>query len=314
MLSLMRPTETLLAALVPLLGACSTPPAPAEKYTAPIKETKGFFILYGDTREQDPRESVWRPGDPKARQLLAVRLAEEDPDFILSTGDLVRTGADRSLWERFDRENAAIREHGIAYYPSLGNHDYAGDEKEALSNYFEHFPLLEGRKWYDLHYKGLTLLVLDSNEDALADYERELEAKWLEAELAKADADPAVKWVIVTSHHTPYTNAVLFSDSLWVQETFLARAKTCKKFKAYVAGHVHSYERFKIDGYDFVVSGGGGAPLNSVSGKKGKHADLYDGPRQFHYLRFHVGDDIRVETVMVDDDEHWNVVDRFTIS
>jgi 3',5'-cyclic AMP phosphodiesterase CpdA len=276
-----------------------------------MKEDRGFFIVYGDTRDHDPRE-VWREHATDERRSVPHRLVEEAPDFVLSTGDLVRCGANRAEWDRFDEENASFRERGIAYFPSLGNHDYLGEEKEALSNYFERFPALEGRKWYELRYRGLVILVLDSNEENLADYEKQLEVHWLEERIAKADADPSTKWIMLTSHHTAYTNAVLFSDSLWVQENFVARARRSKKFRAYLAGHVHSYERFRVDGVDFVVSGGGGAPLNDVKGKAGKHPDLYDGPRRFHYLKVSVGDEARVETVMLDEKGEWRTVDRFT--
>jgi hypothetical protein len=299
-----------LLAIALLLAGCASEDAPPATYSGAIHEARGFFVVYGDTRDHDPRE-VWRGHADEERQSVAQKIAAEEPDFILSTGDLVRCGANRSEWVRFDQENASIRERGIPYFPALGNHDYNGDASLAIDNFFGHFPELRRHKWYGLSYRGLRLLVLDSNEDELTDDERTLEAKWLEGEIAKADADDSVKWVVLLSHHTAYTNAVLFSDSLWVQETFVARARRTKKLRAYFAGHVHSYERFRVDGVDFVVSGGGGAPLNDVEGKKGKHPDLYDGPRRFHYLRVTVGAEVKVETVMLDEKGAWNVVDTF---
>ena len=290
---------------------CAGGPAPT--YPGAIKQDRGEFILYGDTRDHDPRE-FFRGHAADERQSVARRLVAENPDFVLSTGDLVRCGANRSEWRRFDEENAGIREAGIPFFPSLGNHDYLGDEKEALSNYFERFPALEGRKWYDIRYRGLLILVLDSNEDMLADYEKALEVKWLTGELEKADGDASVKWIILTSHHTPCTNAVLFSDSLWVREQFLVPAKKTRKFKAYVAGHVHTYERFFEDGIHFVVSGGGGAPLNDVEEGRGtKHKDVYLGPRRFHYLKVSVKDALRIECNMLTEKGEWRVVDDFTI-
>lgn len=304
-----------LALALLLLAGCSSSPPRFETYSGTMKDQKGFFIIYGDTRDHDPRE-VWREHATAQRLEVSKRLVAEAPDFIVSTGDLVRCGALVSEWERFDQENAGLREKGIAYFPALGNHDYLGDPKQALSNFFGHFPALSGRKWYDLRYRGLLLLVLDSNVDQLAPYERELEAKWLDEQLDRAEKDDAVKWIVLSSHHTPYTNAVLFSDSRWVQVTFLNRARRAKKFRAYIAGHVHSYERFRLDGIDFVVSGGGGAPLNDVAGKNGPHPDLYDGPRLFHYIKVTVANDVKLETVMLDDTDEpfalrWKVVDSF---
>lgn len=301
-------------AVFTLLAGCASAPDPAPTYPGTIKQEKGYFILYGDTRDHDPRE-FFRGHAGDERQSVAHRLVTEEPDFVLSTGDLVRCGANRSEWKRFDEENKGLRDAGIAFFPSLGNHDYLGEEKEALSNYFERFPAIEGKKWYELRYKGLAILVLDSNEDMLADYEKQLEVKWLHDALDKAEADPSVKWIVLTSHHTPCTNAVLFSDSLWVREQFLAAAKKTKKFKAYIAGHVHTYERFFEDGIHFVVSGGGGAPLNDVEeGRSTKHKDVYVGPRRFHYLKVSVGDSVRVETIMLDEKGEWKKVDEFTIA
>jgi hypothetical protein len=292
---------------------CASAPDPAPTYPGKLRDARGAFLVYGDTRDHDPRE-VWREHATEERQSVARRLAEEDPDFVVSTGDLVRCGANRSEWTRFDEENTPIRERGTAFFPALGNHDYLGEEKEALSNWFERFPHLDGRKWYDIRYRHLLIIVLDSNEENLADYEKALEVRWLKDTVERADADPDVRWIVLVSHHTAYTNAVLFSDSLWVQECFVANAKLSKKFRAYFAGHVHSYERFFEDGIHYVVSGGGGAPLNDVEGKKGKHKDLYDGPRRFHYLRVSVEKEVKVETIMLDEKGQWSVVDRFSFS
>jgi hypothetical protein len=116
-------------------------------------------------------------------------------------------------------------------------------------------------------------------------------------------------------HLAPHacTNAVLFSDSQFVRANFLEAAKKTKKFKAYIAGHVHTYERFLEDGIHFVVSGGGGAPLNDVeSGRGTKHKDVYQGSRRFHYLKVTVKDDVHVETIMLDEKGAWSKVDEFT--
>lgn len=298
-----------LAALV--LGGCVPLPAPAVYPGVPADRT-GFFVVYGDTRRfrfgEDLVESARQRQDAERRE-VARRIAADGPDFILHSGDLVKNGGDREEWAVFDQDTAEARAKGIAFFPALGNHDYEG---EGVANYFRRFPHLRGRKWYDLDYRGVLILVLDSNRSYLSRDEIEAQGAWYRERLARAQADANVRCAIVVCHHAPYTNAAAFNDSEFVQREFVAPARSAPKVRAFFTGHIHSYERFEIDGIHHVVSGGGGAPVNGV--RPGlRHRDRYTGPRRFHYCRVRVGETVDVEVEMLAEDRTWFRAETFRI-
>ena len=86
------------------------------------------------------------------------------------------------------------------------------------------------------------------------------------------------------------------------------------KARALFAGHVHSYERFSIDGVSSIVTGGAGSPLHSLDDADDESArpDLYRGPRGFHYCRVRVGEQITADVVMRDGDT-WFVAETFEL-
>lgn len=303
----------LLVALAPLLflAACSTA-APAI-YSGAFTTERGEFVVCGDTRAWIFGE-LWREPQGFERRAVIARLVEERPDFVLNTGDLVAFGSIDSQWETFDREMEALRAANIAYLPVLGNHDLWPSAPGGLANWFARFPFLEGRRWYDVRYGYVDLLVLDTNDAALTAAEVADEDAWFALRLAEADADPSVRCVIVACHHAPVTNSHMHATREWVRAHFVEPARAHAKVKAFVTGHVHSYEHFVDGGIHFLVSGGGGAPLMDVAGPRGEFPDLYDGPRGHHFCRFIPRDDrVDVEMVRMDDDGRWSVADRWSI-
>lgn len=72
---------------------------------------------------------------------------------------------------------------------------------------------------------------------------------------------------------------------------------------------MHSYERFEKKGIQFLVSGGGGGPRRDVGA--GRHRDLYEGPRDAHYLRFSLDDGLRCDVMMLGADGRGSKVDGF---
>jgi hypothetical protein len=303
------------AALLPLvvLAACRTAPPPAV-YPNEFTTARGEFVVCGDTRGWIFGE-FWRAPQGFERRAIVGRLVRERPDFVLNSGDLVAMGSSESDWEVFDAETAPLRDAGIAYLPVLGNHDLWPSTSGGLANWFARFSWLQGRRWYEVRYGYADLVVLDTNDSSLTADEISAQDAWYAERLAAADADPSVRCVLVVCHHAPITNCLFHGSSAWVREHFVALARTHPKVRAFVAGHVHSYEHFREDGVDFLVSGGGGAPLMDVAGPRGEHADLYDGPRGHHFCRFVPKDDrIDVEMERMDDDGRWSVADRWSIA
>jgi hypothetical protein len=284
---------------------------PIPSYEAALPEGAARpFIVYGDSRRRLTSE-FWRGDNNAGRQAIVQALADERPAFIFNTGDLVMAGSERAEWRWFHEQNRPIFERQIPYFAGLGNHEYMWKSRQGMENFFAYFPQLKGRLWYEIRYPPALCLVLDSNFHELKDDEIEAQDRWLSEILAAAERDPAIHHVLLGFHHAPFTNCLSHSDSREVKEHFLSRLTP--KVHVVVTGHVHSYERFLVDGVQYLVSGGGGAPLMPVDIKKPHHEDQFHGPayRPAHYCRFTPAGDRLTCDVLMYRDGAWQRVDGF---
>jgi predicted phosphodiesterase len=302
-----------------LLASCKASSVPPQIDPIQVALPTGRIVVYGDSRPAVTGESFFMGrSDPAAeRALIIKRIAAEKPDLIIHSGDLVQRGSSDDHWEAFDETHRAIFDAKIPFHTALGNHEYEGDTKEALGYYHRRFPDKKRCRWYAVQAGPLLFAMLDSNFDALAPEFVPAQDEWYLKTLKEAEADPAVHAVIVVSHHPPYTNSAVHGPSEETRRRFVDPASKFRKFKMYVAGHVHNYERFQIGGVAFLVSGGGGAPSTPVSIRNVRTPPAYDGPeiRPFHYLLFTVAKDRAAgETWMLQDDGSWKVGDRFDIT
>src|SRR6202051_2148004 len=157
------------------------------------------FVAYGDARFHDPTDT--EPANPAVRQALVKAVAEAAPAFILFSGDIVLNGNDNEDWKVWDSETAVWREKKIPVYPALGNHDLHGDEKVALANYFERFPVIQNRRYYSVRAANTLTLVLDSSLDEISGPQ----GLWLTEKLDHLPAD--VDFIFILLHHPPYTSS-----------------------------------------------------------------------------------------------------------
>lgn len=240
------------------------------------------FVAYGDIRFLDPTNT--KDSDPVKRKQLVAQIAKEKPAFIVLTGDLVATGADRNQWAVYDRETAPLRKAGITIYPSLGNHDLRGDLQTALQNYFQRFPYLHESRWYTVRAGNVLLITLDSSMDQ----PRGEQMQWLNEQLDSIPSD--VDFVVFNFHHPPYTHSREdmpgggHSERAAEQSlgTMLERRQPNTRARFLVfSGHVHNYERYEHSGVTYVVTGGGGATPYEVPRESG---DAYTDPGPtYHY-------------------------------
>lgn len=295
-------------AAFPLPFAASEP----RTFEAPAK-----VVLYGDSRGKLPLE-FWRESTGLVPELLVGQAVAEKPTLVIHAGDLVETASPAS-WTAFDAEVAPLRASGIPFFPIAGNHEFFGEASPrfALSRYHARFPALEGRRWYDLQVGPLLFVMVDSNLPELTGLEIATQDAWYLERLDRAESDPSVRWMAVVAHHPPMTNAVMHKPDAFVQSHFAAPSLKRPKVEMFVAGHVHAYERFLVEGRQFVVSGGGGSPrVNLLRAHRWPEAFHGGSERPFHYLRFDVRPDhCNVESVMLDRDTGvWAVGDAFDLA
>jgi len=303
------------------LADAQPPPAPAGGFGFEVPDTALArplqFIVYGDTRFTDARETV--ASSPGARRALVEKVAAEHPQALVLTGDLVWHGGELDDYRVFSEETASWRELRLRVYPVLGNHEFSRcAEAQCLENFWQVFPELRGQRWYAVSLGSrIRILALDSNAKLGAGSEQRA---WLEHELATLDG--AVRFVILAMHHPPVADdgAWVLRDNERALTEVLARAAAHTRARLIVcAGHVHNYERFEQDGVVYLVSGGGGAkPLPVVRREPGDRYPDPDFPN-YHYVRFVLdGERLAGEMVRLTDYEAraphvWAVKDRFDV-
>ena len=112
------------------------------------RQTYNSIIVVGDTQRTSGWE-FWREQNDEFRKMLFPGIVKEKPDAIVILGDLVFSGFSLWHWQEFDQNTHCVRTSQITIYPLLGNHQYYGNNQKALQNYFQRFPYLENRRWYD---------------------------------------------------------------------------------------------------------------------------------------------------------------------
>ena len=242
--------------------------APAYPGPKPLPPMPVRGVVYGDTRGESVGR-FWSDFDASIHPMISAAIAAERPAFVIHTGDLTFAGGTAANWLAFDAGAEPLRRAGIPFYPVLGNHDYMGRNDRAMEHYSARFPHLKRRKWYTLQVHHTLFVILDSNERELDADEVAAQKTWLEETVRRADSDDSVRFTALACHHPPITQGP-HSPSRLVRDTLIPIAKASSKFRVVLAGHVHSVERFELEGIHIITSGGGGAPLVEVEGD-----DLY---------------------------------------
>ncbi|MBA3460253.1 MAG: metallophosphoesterase [Deltaproteobacteria bacterium] len=222
-------------------GVALTDPAPLSTATPPGLEEPLKFIAVGDTGTGGP-----------AQQAILKRMTESPFDFVLVLGDLAyESGTAAQLQGKF----FSIYKEVLRYapiYPAIGNHERRTREGQP---YFEAFVLPEPERYYSFDWGDVHFVAIDTTQ---RDTEQLV---WLDKDL-KQNKQP---WVIVFGHHPMYTNS-LRGPQLWIRQAF-SKILTDNKVDLVLTGHEHQYERFRVAGVNFVVSGGGGGQLTKFFGE-----------------------------------------------
>ena len=284
----------------------------------PIDVQRARFAVVGDLQPTSGLE-LWRESNHAERRTIVRAIAREKPDFLALLGDLVFCGSSGAAWADFDRLCAPLRSEKIHAIPVLGNHEYWVKRRLALENFFSRFPHLRGRHWHAASYGPVGLLFLDSNYHWMSAARWQAQLSWYREALARFDASPSTRGVLVFLHHPPFTNSRVTSDTMHVQRDLLAPFQQSEKTLAMISGHVHSYERFERSGKVFLVTGGGGGPRVSLAeGPRRRHSDdAFGGPalRAFHYLNVALGESgLDVEVLGLEKGgETFSPMDRFAL-
>ena len=245
------------------------------------------FIAYGDQRFTDPLNH--EATDPKVRKWLVEQIALQKPEAIILNGDVPLAGNVKNDYVVFHDETKAWREARLRVYPALGNHEFHGDPKECLENWWTAFPEMRNRRWYSVQLGDrVYVIALDSDTSLLPGSDQ---AKWLTQQIDGLAS--TTDFVLITMHHPPVAdvqthleishnprpNEIALRDYLTV-----AAQHSHAKFIV-SAGHIHNYERTLYKDVMYLVSGGGGARPYYVERTP---EDLYQSRMfpNYHYVKF----------------------------
>jgi hypothetical protein len=250
------------------------------------------FVAYGDTRFTDPANT--RQSNPRIRQWLVGQIAKENPAAIIMNGDIPLAGTVASDYSVFQTETKTWRDLHLRVFPALGNHEFIGEPRNDLDNWWNTFPEMRNRRWYSAQLGSrVYLLALDSDTSLLPGSDQ---ARWIEKQIN--DLPPSIDFVILSLHHPPVADVQKHIEvdhnprpnEIALRDYLSQAARTSHARFLVSAGHIHNYERSVVDGVTYLVAGGGGAPPYFVERTP---EDLYQSILfpNYHYVKLTVEKD-----------------------
>ena len=220
----------------------------------------------------------------KATTTIFAEILRVRPPALYWLGDIVSLGFRDNKWPIIDRFLQNCRNAGTSVYAIMGNHDVMGRPRKGARNFQQRFPEHQHTGYVQVT-DDVAVVMLNSNFSTLSVADLVKQQTWYEQTLADLDADPAIRVVIVTCHHAPYSNSKLVGSSKLVQQRFVPDYVKSQKTRLFITGHSHAFERYEFEGKTFLVIGGGGGlrqPLNTSPKRLPDLATEYKP--MFHYL------------------------------
>lgn len=253
-----------------------------------LDESNPVIAVLGDTQVTTPWE-FWKERNELQTRTILAEVAGRFPAAVINLGDLVAVGASAANWWTFDDLHAPLLDLQIPYFAVRGNHDYRGPNDVAMGHFGARFPHLKDSPWSAFRFQYAGILLLDSNFRALGRHRADEQTRWFERTLAKMDAAPDIQVIICCTHHPPFSNSASYWPHKEVRRRFVGAFKKLRKPGLFLSGHIHTYERFRIAGKHFVVSGGGGGYRCRIRTGPDRrfHTDVFHGPprRPLHFCQ-----------------------------
>jgi hypothetical protein len=191
-----------------------------------------------------------------------VRMGRENRfDFGLTFGDNFyptgMTGTEDPRWR--DWWETLYSPLGIAFYPTLGNHEWYSDDGAAAEIAYHSPSWRFPAPYYSFTAGPVQFFAIDTTEIS------EAQVIWLDRQVGASSA----RWKVVYGHHpifAPERNAKSGAYMKYMQARLWPILRG--RVDAYLCGHQHAMAHMEPrDGVHFFMSGGGGAPLSKVAKK-----------------------------------------------
>ncbi len=270
------------------------------------------FVVLGDTRSRH---------DIHAK--IVNRIIEQDPLFIINTGDMVSDGRVISDWEAFFKINRELMSN-TPYYTVLGNH-----EKDS-PYYYDYFDLPNNERYYSFNVGDALFVILDSEGKDMLDFnyfsdmnsddfwQKNLEEylisqkeyfitqkQWLENIL---ELNKEVGFIFIFQHKPLYS----------VMKSRVAEVEKKRKFwgdiferndvQVFMNGHDHHYHHAEKNGVHYITTAGGGAGLYTMDGPIPETVKL---SKIEHFVLININDNNAILNVI---DIEGNEIDKIMVN
>lgn len=242
-----------LLSFVMFAAGCSAPATSRSDGSSPPSLR---FVVLGDN--QPPGTEML--GQPEVFQRIVDEVAVMRPDLLLHLGDHISGyAADMDLVKRmWDEYFAVTAAWTMPVHHAAGNHDIWDVRSETL------WKERVGGLYHAFDQGGCHFIVLDSEDQAHPGRITGEQLAWLRRDLAAHGN----KGPIFVSLHQPLWLALdwrTFQASDWDRDVHpLLRQH---RVSAVFAGHHHQYATSEKDGVRYILSGGGGGPIDSENGQ-----------------------------------------------
>ncbi len=241
------------------------------------------FMAMGDSRS-----------NPEIFSKIMNESGEDNPDLIISMGDLVENGGKYEQWKDF--YFSVI--HGVAestpIVSTLGDHEGDGDDGE-LFRYFLRDKQTVDKEWFSFDYGSAHFISLDY---------RYPDSKEMTDWFIKDITSSSKKWNFVYMHRPCYNLGG--HGSAWGRETW---PELFAKYKIDIvfSGHSHLYERFypvkpknepEASAVTYLTTGGAGAELYEVVKNE---SVLACSESVNHFVKVQIaGDTLKLQSIRMD--------------
>lgn len=253
--------------------------------SAHAQERQPVIAFTSDTQEPMWVEKLLLKSNhnQKATEMIFKDVDAIRPSGLFILGDVVSLGYKTKKWANIDTYIKQCARDSIPVYATLGNHEVMFNTRKGTKNFKARFPMYNPTGYMEV-IDSVAVVLLNSNFSKMTSAEILAQDNWYNSAIKKLDADPAIKFIVVGCHHSPYTNSKIVKPSVEVRQNFVPAFISSKKCVLFVSGHSHNFERFNMQGKYFLVIGGGG----------GLHQPLYTNAitpdlsaaykPMFHYL------------------------------
>lgn len=209
-------------------------------FTTALADSLFSFIVFGDNQ-------------PEVNSTILNRVIQENPRFVLHTGDMLLNGNRLDLWFDFfsDHKNLVC---SIPMMPIYGNHE---EDASYLTQFFtlpeNGSPDSHGH-WYSFDYNNIHVIALDNYRDYTSGSDQQ---NWLLNDLQSIGE--GVDHIIVFFHEPPYCSGK-YGSNLEVRQNLVPIFEDYGVDLVF-SGHNHLYERSIVNGITYIVTAGAGATL-----------------------------------------------------